>query len=165
MQKISLVVAMTPDLVIGSGNKLLWHLPNDFKYFKALTMGKPIIMGRKTFESIGKPLPGRQNIILTQSTHWQKEGCEVVHSVEEALNLVQTAPEVMIVGGGEIYRLFYPFATHMYITYVKTHLSGETRFVSFDPKEWQEISRQDCMHDDKHAYDYSFVILVRGHQL
>ncbi|MBI2791439.1 MAG: dihydrofolate reductase [Gammaproteobacteria bacterium] len=146
---------------IGQDNQLLWHLPNDLKHFKALTIGKPIIMGRKTYESIGKPLPGRQNIILTNARYLKIPDCEVVHSVNEALDVSQDAPEVMIIGGGEIYRLFMPLITTMHITYVHTTLSGQVSFPEFDSSEWQEISREKFSQDEKHQYDYSFVTLVR----
>lgn len=165
MQKISLVVAMTENKVIGDQNQLLWHLPNDLKHFKALTMGKPIIMGRKTYDSIGKPLPGRQNIILTQDPNLMIPSCDVVHSVEEAFALTQTASEVMIIGGGEIYRLFFPWVNCLYITYVHTQLEGKATFLDFDLHDWQEMSREDFSQDEKHAYPYSFVTLLRKNTL
>lgn len=152
---------MSENGAIGQDNQLLWHLPNDLKHFKALTLNKPIIMGRKTFESIGKPLPGRQNIILTKARYLKIPGCEVVHSVNEALDVSQDAPEVMIIGGGEIYRLFMPLVTTMHITYVHTTLGGQVSFPEFDSSEWQEISRERFSQDEKHQYDYSFVTLVR----
>lgn len=161
MQKISLLVAMSENGVIGDKNQLLWHLPNDLKHFKALTMGKPIIMGRKTYQSIGKPLPGRQNIILTRDRDCIIPGCDVVHSVDEALRLTHHVPEVMIIGGGEIYRLFFPQVTCMYITYVFGHFVGETTFLKFDLNEWKEIAHEDFFQDEKHAYNYRFVTLEK----
>ena len=156
--KISLVVAVSENNQIGENNQLLWHLPNDLKHFKALTTGKPIIMGRKTYASIGRALPNRQNIVLTTQQDLTLPGCDVVHSVEQALQTAK-GDEVMIIGGGEIYRLFFPFVTTMHITYVHTHIHGSVSFVEFDPRNWQEVSRERFSRDDKHAYDYSFVTL------
>lgn len=153
---------MSENGAIGQDNRLLWHLPNDLKHFKALTVGKPIIMGRKTYESIGKPLPKRQNIILTHARYLLVPDCDVVHSVNEALDATMDAPEVMIIGGGEIYRLFLPLVTCMHITYVHTTINGEVSFPSFDISQWNEVSREDFKKDDKHLFDYSFVTLVRN---
>ncbi len=147
--------------VIGKNNQLLWHLPNDLKHFKALTLGKPIIMGRKTYESIGKLLPGRHNILLTQNKSFQVDGATIVHSVAEALLAAGSAPEVMIIGGAEIYRLFYPEASCLYLTIVDTLLNGDATF-SFDVNAWQETSRQDFLKDEQHPYNYSFITLTRG---
>ena len=152
---------MSENGVIGQDNRLLWHLPNDLKHFKALTLNKPIIMGRKTYESIGKPLPQRQNVILTNARYLRIPGCEVVHSVNEALDITKDAPEVMIIGGGEIYSLFLPLATCLYITYVHTTIKGDISFPPFDESHWQEVSRERFEKDDKHQYAYSFVTLVR----
>lgn len=157
---INLIVAMTPEGVIGANNQLLWHLPNDLKHFKTLTLGKPIIMGRKTFESIGKPLPERQNIILTHQS-LPIAGCDIAHSVSEALALAGNAAEIMVIGGGEIYRLFFPYAKRIFVTYVKTQIAGDTYFGPLDPHVWQEVAREDHQQDEKHAYDYSFVTLVK----
>ncbi len=151
---------MSENGVIGQDNRLLWHLPNDLKHFKALTVNKPIVMGRKTYESIGKPLPHRQNIILTNARYLRIPDCDVVHSVNEALDVTKDAPEVMVIGGGEIYRLFMPLVTCMYITYVHTTIEGEVTFPDFDKKQWQEVSREQFKKDEKHLYDYSFVTLV-----
>jgi len=158
--KISLIVAMTEQGIIGNNNALLWHLPNDLKHFKQLTLNKPVIMGRKTYESIGKPLPNRENIILTHQ-NIEMAGCTIVHSVAQALKLTKTAPEVMVIGGGEIYRLFYPRASTMYITYVLADLSGDTHFVAFDHSEWQIESEQQQSTDEKHRYPYRFVTFKR----
>ncbi len=152
---------MSDNGMIGQNNQLLWHLPNDLKHFKALTLNKPIIMGRKTYESIGKPLPHRQNIILTNARYLQLPGCNVVHSVNEALDVTLDAPEVMVIGGGEIYRLFMPLVSTMHITYVHTTIEGDVSFPSFDKSEWQEISRIDNNKDEKNLYNYSFVTLQR----
>ncbi len=161
MKKLTIVVAMSDNGAIGQDNQLLWHLPNDLKHFKSLTLNKPIIMGRKTYESIGKPLPHRQNIILTHARYLKIPGTEVVHSVNEALDVTNDAPEVMIIGGGEIYKLFMPLVSTMHITYVHTSITGETVFPPFDKNDWHEISREDFKQDEKHIYDYSFVTFVR----
>jgi len=152
---------MSENGAIGQDNQLLWHLPNDLKHFKALTLGKPIIMGRKTYESIGRPLPGRQNVILTHARYLRIPDCDVVHSVNEALDVTQDVSEVMIVGGGEIYRLFLPLVTCMHITYVHTSIAGAVSFPEFDATQWEEVSRDHFTKDEKHAFDYSFVTLVR----
>lgn len=151
---------MSENGVIGHDNKLLWHLPNDLKHFKNVTLGKPIIMGRKTYESIGRPLPNRQNIILT---HQEVEipGCDVVHSVNEALSATQDAPEVMVIGGGEIYRLFIKNADRIYQTIVHTKMQGETTFVKLDHQAWVETEHEEYFQDKQHAYDYSFITLER----
>ncbi len=161
MKKISLVVAMSDNGMIGQNNQLLWHLPNDLKHFKALTLNKPIIMGRKTYESIGKPLPNRQNIILTKARYLQVPGCEIVHSVNDALDVTNDAPEIMVIGGGEIYRLFMPLVSTMHITYVHTTIEGDVSFPEFDLSQWKEVSRENFTKDEKHLYDYSFVTLTR----
>ena len=117
-------------------------------------------MGRKTYESIGKPLPNRQNIILTNARYLRIPDCEVVHSVNEALDVSKDAPEVMVIGGGEIYRLFMPLVSCMHITYVHTMINGEVSFPAFDKDQWQEVSREHYQKDEKHLFDYSFVTFV-----
>lgn len=161
MKQITLIVAISENGMIGQNNQLLWHLPNDLKHFKALTINKPVIMGRKTYESIGKALPNRQNIILTKSRYLQVPDCTVVHSVNEALDVTEDAPEVMVIGGGEIYRLFMPLVTTMHITYVHTHINGDVSFPDFDKSQWQEVSREVFHKDEKHLFDYSFVTFTR----
>lgn len=152
---------MSENRVIGHDNKLLWHLPNDLRHFKSVTLGKPIIMGRKTHESIGRALPDRQNIILTHQKDFKAAGCEVVHSIEEALSLTKDAPESMVIGGGEIYRLFLPKAYRIYQTIVHTKMQGETTFPEIDHDTWEETAHEEYFQDEKHAYDYSFVTLER----
>jgi len=161
MSIISLIVAMTPEGIIGNNNQLLWHLPNDLRHFKALTLEKPVIMGRKTYASIGKPLPQRKNIIVTQQKDLVIPGCVCAHSVSQALALAEDAPEIMVIGGGEIYTLFAPLAARLYITYVKATLAGDTQFILLDNHVWRETAREDFLADEKHAYDYSFVTLMR----
>jgi dihydrofolate reductase len=160
MQEITMIVAMTNAGVIGDNNKLLWHLPHDLSYFKKHTLNKPVIMGRKTYDAIGRPLAGRRNIVLTRSTA-HIAGCEVVHSVKEALALCKDAPELMIIGGAEIYNLFYPLATNLYITYIDADIKGDTHFLSFDKALWREVFTEAHKADARHAYDYCFVKLKR----
>lgn len=158
-KQISLVVALAEDGTIGHDNQLLWHLPNDLKYFKALTTDHPIIMGRKTFVSIGRALANRQNIVLTQDKSLTLPGCWMAHSVEEALAIadLDQANEIMVVGGAEIYRLFLPHVTRLYITFVHANIVGEAK-LTLDFSQWSEIHRERHASDAKHAYDYSFVI-------
>ena len=160
--KISMVVAMTKEGIIGDNNMLLWHLPNDLKRFKSITLNKPIVMGRKTYESIGRPLPNRRNIILTRERYHSFPGCEIMHSVQEILDATEGTDELMVIGGGEIYRLFWPLTTHLYITYVNTSLSGDTSFPSFNMNEWQEVSRESHDADEKHAHSYVFINYIRS---
>lgn len=160
MKTVILIVAMAKNGAIGKNNQLLWHLPNDLKHFKALTTGKPIVMGRKTFESIGKPLPNRQNIVLTQQRDFISAGIDVVHTVEEALAIAQ-GTEVMVMGGAQIYQLFFPLITKMYITYVQAELIGDVYFPPFDHSQWHEIAKEQHHQDEKHAFDYCFVTLER----
>ena len=151
---------MTEDGVIGADNKLLWHLPNDLKRFMNITIGKPVIMGRKTYESIGKPLPYRQNIVLTRKDITIR-GCDIAHSVEEAISLTKNLPEVIIIGGGEIYELFFHMVTRMYITYVDVEIKGDTFFVPFNKNNWITTFEKKHHKDEKHSYDYEFVTLEK----
>jgi dihydrofolate reductase len=157
---ISLVVATSENGVIGSNNQLPWRLPNDLQRFKALTMGKPIIMGRKTYESIGKPLPGRQNIVITRK-QMDIAGCTVVDSIEAALRCTQGDDEAMIIGGAEIYRQALPQAQRIYLTQVHTTIAGDAVFPPLQLDEWRETLREKHAADDRHAYDYSFLVLER----
>lgn len=158
---ISLVAAMASNRVIGIENRLPWHLPADFKHFKSVTMAKPIIMGRKTFESIGRPLPGRTNIIITHNTTYTAEGCNVVNSIDEALALTQSVPEVMIIGGASFYQQALPFAQRIYLTIIHHAFEGDAYFETLDDAQWCETERIDCKPDDKNHYPYSFITLER----
>ncbi|MSR87051.1 dihydrofolate reductase [Candidatus Peribacteria bacterium] len=157
---ISMIVAADEHNVIGGHNALLWSLPADMQRMKALTMGHPLIMGRKTHESIGRALPGRRNIVIT---HQQGEypGCEVVHSLEEALQSVKDEGEVFIFGGGEIYRQAMPMTQRIYMTRVHGKFDGDVFFPPIDPNEWKEVSREDRQKDEKNPYDYSFITYER----
>lgn len=157
---ISLIVAAAENNAIGKDNALLWHLSADLKRFKSLTSGHPVIMGRKTFESIGKPLPNRRNIVISRSLS-ALDGCEVVASVEEALALVNDGEEAFIIGGGSVYQALWQKAARLYLTAVKTRLEGDTFIPEIRPEEWKEISREDFSADEKNEFGYSFIDYVR----
>lgn len=159
--KISLIVAMDQNGVIGKDNDLPWRLSSDLKHFKAITMGKPIVMGRKTHESIGRPLPGRENIIVTRNPDYKIEGCTVVNSLDVLKNYCHEHDELMIMGGAELYKQAIKKASRLYLTEVHADVEGDTYFPDFNRDEWQEIERQDFKTDEKNEYDYSFVILER----
>lgn len=162
--KLSMIVAAAQNRVIGRDNALPWYLPNDLKYFKQTTLGKPIIMGRKTYESIGKPLPGRTNIVITRQTDYQPDGVKVVHSVAEARDLAESVclidgqEEAMIMGGAEIYTLALPDADRLYLTEVHADVDGDAYFPEYDKTEWKEISREDFSAEGPNPYNYSFVV-------
>jgi dihydrofolate reductase len=160
--KISMIAAMTDDRVIGIENRLPWKLPNDMKWFRQHTLGKPIIMGRKTFESFGaKPLPDRTNIIITHDITYQAKDSIVVHSIEEALQAAGEVNEVMIIGGASFYEQMLPRTDRLYLTYVHAKIEGDAWFPEIDFSEWQEVQRIDCEPDEKNALAHSFVILDR----
>ena len=159
--KLSLIVAMDANHVIGHDNRLPWHLPADLKHFKATTLGKPILMGRKTWESIGRPLPGRTNIVITRNADYAADGCVVVHSLGEALRAAGGAREVMVIGGAELYRQVLPQADTIYLTLVHGEFEGHTRFPDWQLDEWREIERIDHEPDDKNPHAYSFITLER----
>jgi len=163
--KISMIVAMAANGVIGRDNKLPWYLPNDLKYFKQVTMGKHILMGRKTFESIGKPLPGRTNIVMTRNTAWQAEGVKVVQSLEQAVSIAAAIAEIdgqdelMIIGGDQIYREGLTIADRIYLTEVHAEVEGDAHFPALDREQWTECAREDFTAEGPNPYDYSFVVL------
>lgn len=157
---ISLIWAQDENGIIGREGKLPWQLPADMAWFREHTMGKPVLMGRKTYESIGKPLPGRTNIVLT-GQDINIEDCLVVHSPEEAIEAAGDAGEMMVIGGAEIYALFLPRAERLYITEIRHAFDGDTSFPDFNRDEWREIHHEEHTPDDKNAYDYRFVILTR----
>jgi len=158
---ISLITAIADNNVIGYKNKLPWHLSADLKYFKKTTMGKPLIMGRKTHESIGKALPGRLNIIITRESDFTAQDCVIAHSEIEALEFADSVEEVIVIGGQSIYELFMPLAKRIYLTEVHAHIEGDTYFPEFDRNEWHETARQDNIRDQNNDHDYSFVILEK----
>jgi dihydrofolate reductase len=159
---ISLIVAASTNNVIGVAGDLPWHLSDDLKRFKALTMGKPIVMGRKTFESIGRSLPGRQNIVITTQTEFVADGCDVVSSPEAAIAIAADAEEVLIIGGGEIYRLFLPLADRIYLTRVRVDLEGDTVFPALDESDWLETSREQYSADESNDYDFTILTFSRN---
>jgi dihydrofolate reductase len=158
MQTI-LIAAFTDNRVLGKDNRLIWHLPEDLKNFKRLTSGHPVIMGRKTFESLGRPLPNRTNIIITRNADFKAEGCVVVSSLENALQKAEEAgaEKAFVIGGGEIYAQALPIADLMYLTHVHTTLEGDTFFPEFSTQDWQETARQSFEADEKHAYAFDIV--------
>src|SRR5210317_1721656 len=142
MTMISLIVAASTNSAIGIRGELPWRLSDDLKRFKAVTMGKPIVMGRKTYESIGRPLPGRQNIVITRQDNYAPEGCTVVQSVDAAI-AAANAPEIMIIGGGHIYEAFMPMAERIYLTRVDADIDGDTHFPEISGDRWREVARQE----------------------
>lgn len=138
-----------------------WHLPADLKFFKRITMDKPVIMGRKTFDAIGKPLPGRLNIVVTRDTSWQHDGVYVAHSMEDALRAAAEYEEVMIIGGANLYGQMLPDADRLYLTEIDAEFEADTFFPALDNAQWQEINREQHTADEKNAYPYSFVTLER----
>lgn len=158
---LSLIVAMDKNRVIGYQNQLPWHLSADLRHFKAVTMGKPIIMGRKTFDSIGRTLPGRRNIIITRNRKYNAEGADIFYSLEEALNAVQDIEEIMIIGGATIFNEALPIASRIYLTHIDYAFLGDTFFPEITKHQWDEVSREDHSADDNNRYDYSFVTLER----
>jgi dihydrofolate reductase len=159
--KIALIVAMSKNRVIGSDNRLPWHLSADLRRFKAITMGKPILMGRKTHESIGRPLPGRKNIILTSDPNYRAADCVVVHSPEEAMAAAEGGGELMIIGGSSLYERFLPEADRIYLTLIDEAFSGDTFFPALDRDDWVETEREEVTDDPEAAFKYCFLILER----
>ncbi len=158
---ISIIVAMDKKGVIGLEGDLPWHLSADLKHFKVITMSKPLIMGRRTHESIGRPLPGRKNIIMTRSSGFIAEGCTVVLSLDDAFQAAGDVEEVMIMGGSAIYDQSLARADRLYLTEVHTDVSGDVYFPEFNKSEWVELERENHSADKKNNFDYSFVILER----
>lgn len=159
---LSIITAMDRNQLIGSNNQLPWHLPADFAHFKALTMGKPILMGRKTFESIGKPLPGRTNIVFSRNPETKFDGAKCVGNLKDAIALVPDAEELMIIGGSTIYQMFLPQADRMYLTYVDAEFEGDAWFPAFDERQWHETANVMHPKDEKNAYDCRFVTLEKN---
>ncbi|HLV76673.1 MAG TPA: dihydrofolate reductase [Marinobacter sp.] len=165
----ALIVAMARNRVIGRNNQLPWYLPGDLKYFKQATMGKPVIMGRKTWDSIGRPLPGRMNVVISRNPEWQAPaGAVAVTSLEKALVKAEAqaeldgGDEVMIIGGGQIYAEALPLVDRMYITQVHAEVGGDAYFPEVNWDSWEEIGREDFSASDNNPYDYSFVVYQRS---
>jgi len=154
------IVAMARNGVIGRDNGLPWHLPDDLKRFKALTMGHAILMGRKTFDSIGKPLPGRRNLVLTRNATWRAPGCEGVASIDDALAAAGDST-LFVIGGAEVFSAFWPMIRRLDLTEVHDSVEGDKRLDAFDRSQWRETFREEHAADARHAYPFSFVTLVR----
>ena len=159
--RLSIIVAMSENRVIGRDNQLPWRLSADLQHFKKLTMGKPIIMGRKTFESIGRALPGRQNIVVTRQPDYHAEGCDVVPSADAAIAAADDAAEIMVIGGAEIYRQFLPRANRIYLTRVHARIDGDTYFPELQAEEWAETAREPLAANADNEFAASFVTLAR----
>ena len=160
--KVSLIVAVGRQDEIGKAGKMPWHLPADLKHFKRNTLGKPVLMGRKTLEAIGRPLPERRNLVLTRDAAFHAPGCETVTSLEAAVQRVEGAPELMVIGGGEIYRLAWPKAGRVYLTRIQADVEGaDTFFPRLEPGEWREVSREEHQADGKNPFDYAFLVFDR----
>jgi len=164
---LALIWAMSRNRTIGRNNALPWHLPEDLKYFKQVTMGKPIIMGRKTWESIGRPLPGRSNIVISRDPSYRAEGVKIVHSLVEAIALAESialidgVDEAVVIGGAQIYALALPLAQRLYMTQVHAEVEGDAFFPQFDLTQWEELGREDFSASGPNPYDYSFVVFER----
>ncbi len=163
MTILSLIVATANNNIIGKDNAMPWHLPADLAYFKKVTLGKPVIMGRKTFESIGFPLPGRRNIIISRNADYAApDGVDVVDSVDAALALVDDVDEVMVIGGGSIYQHCLPKADRLYITHIDADVDGDTQFPAYDVNhDWQLVSSEKRAADDKNVHDLNFCVYQR----
>lgn len=157
-----MIAAMAHNRVIGQGNKMPWHLPADLQHFKRITLNKPVIMGRKTYESIGRPLPGRRNVIISRNDSYQMEGIEVVKSVDDALALVSGAEEVMIIGGGLVYEQFLPLCERLYLTFIDLEVEGDTRFPEYENvANWELVESQSNEPNEKNKYSHKFVTLQK----
>lgn len=165
--KIAMIAAVAENNAIGINNKMPWYLPGDLRYFRRITMGKPVIMGRKTFDSLRRPLPGRTNIVITRNSSWQHEGVKVVHNMDDAIALAEDIAlingneEIMVIGGEQIYRMALEKADRLYLTRVQQSFAGDAFFPELDESRWQEISRQDLQSEDDEPLIYSYLVLDR----
>jgi len=165
--RLAIIVAQAENRVIGTNNKLPWHLPEDLRYFKQVTMSKPIIMGRKTYESIGRPLPGRTNIVISRQSDYAPDGVRVVASLEVAMELAESisvidgAEEVMVIGGAQIYEQALAVADRLYLTQVHASVEGDAWFPAIAKDQWREVGREDFTAKEPNPYDYSFIVLDR----
>ena len=158
---LSGLVAMDKNRLIGKDNDLPWRLPADLAYFKKVTMGHPIIMGRKTFEAIGKPLPGRRNIIVTRNEQYKQPGCEVLYSIGDIYKVGDGIEEVFVIGGAEIFKEVLPMMDRLYVTYIDEEFEGDTYFPNINDNEWRIISEEPGITDKKNPYHYRFVVYER----
>ncbi|BBL87702.1 dihydrofolate reductase [Vibrio rotiferianus] len=157
---ISMIAAMADNRIIGKDNQMPWHLPADFAWFKRCTMGKPVVMGRKTYESIGRPLPGRFNIVISRDASLTIEGVTTVTSIENALDVVGEVDEVMIIGGGAIYAACLPMANKLYVTHIEAEIEGDTQFPNWG-SEFKETYSEAYQADEKNAYSMRFTVLEK----
>jgi dihydrofolate reductase len=157
---LNLIVAVAKGNVIGLGGKMPWHLPAELAYFKQVTMGHPVIMGRKTFDSIGRPLPGRRNLVVTGNPDWRHDGVEVHASIESAIAAVGGL-EAFVIGGATLYEAALPLAQRVYLTAIDATVDGDTFFPELSVQDWQEVSRQRRQKDEKNAHDVDFIVLER----
>jgi len=155
------LVAVSDNGVIGRDNRLPWHLPDDLKRFRSLTMGHALLMGRRTFESIGRPLPGRRNLVLTRDPGWQAPGCEAVPTPAAALAAVGGQGQLFVIGGASVYLACWPLVARIELTEVHATVAGDTRLAGFDRAGWREVFREDHAADTRHEYPFSFVTLAR----
>lgn len=162
--RISAICAMSENRVIGNHNQLPWHLPADLRHFKKLTLGKPILLGRKTYESIGHVLPERCNLVITRDVNFQAPGCVVVNSIEHALEAARYSEEVFIIGGALLFQQTLSLIQRFYITIIHHSFEGDTYFPEINMDEWAETERIDCQSDDENKYPYSFITLDRKHE-
>ena len=161
LKNLSIIAALSENGVIGRDNRLPWHMPADLAHFKRLTMGKPIIMGRRTWESLPGLLPHRTHVVITRDRTYSVDGGHLVHSPEEAFALVGDAEEMMVVGGAKLYAQTIPLASRMYLTLIHGNFDGDTVFPDFDAVDWKEVSRERHAADGHNAYDYTFLTLAR----
>ncbi len=158
---VSLIVAMAENGCIGRDNRLPWRLPQDLRRFKAMTLGKPVLMGRRTFDSIGRPLPDRRNLVLTRARAWRSEGVLAVHSLGQALGCARDSEELVGIGGAEVYRLLMPFARRIYLTLVHADIEGDTFFPALDPTQWADVECLRQTPDERNPYALTFLTLER----
>ncbi len=158
---VSLIAAVAQNGVIGAGNSLIWHISEDLKYFKSVTLGAPVVMGRKTFESLGRPLPGRTNVVVSRQKDFRPQGVAVAASLDEAMAMFDPAQEVFVIGGGEIYAQALPMADKMYLTVVHRDYGGDTRFPDWPAGEWKLVSEKRMERGEAFEYPFTFKTYVR----
>ncbi|MDO2948417.1 type 3 dihydrofolate reductase [Aeromonas simiae] len=159
--KIAMIAAMARDRVIGRDNAMPWHLPADLAHFRQVTMGKPILMGRRTFESIGRPLPGRRNLVISSNPDYAPAGVEVVDSIEAAFAALAESPEVMVIGGGRLYGQLLELADTLYLTHIELTVEGDTRFPDYHQLSWRQVAEESHLPDERNPYAYRFETLER----
>lgn len=157
--RIAMIAAMANNRVIGKDNKMPWHLPEDLRHFKAMTLGKPVVMGRKTFESIGKPLPGRHNIVISRQAGLQIDGVSCVTSFDAAKQVAGECAELVIMGGGQLYAQLLPLADTLYLTHINLDVEGDTYFPAWDGQQWFETDR--CRGESANGLEYHFITLIK----